>query len=210
MEQFESPTLLMWRKKRQVLRDTLISIFIISALFFSLLALFEKEPIIYILVLASLVSIFSILKFFDVEVRRYIKVISSLEPEEASLIFSELESENTLSFDKSKLFLTENYIVVLRKTLTIVKYSDIIWLYNEGGKTQTVHYETVRSLNVYTNIHQEFSIFSSPLGKKQEVNLEIFNFILQKNPQILRGITDEILETINMQKKEYKRAFSNK
>jgi len=211
MEQFESPILLMWRKKRQELRNVLISISIISSILLILLALYEEaeEPIRYILVLASLVSIFSIIIFFYIMEKKSKKVISSLEPEEERLVISELESKNTRSYDKSRLFLTENYIVALRKTLIIVKYSDIIWLYNENDDFYNL-IDSVRKLNVYTNTHQEFAIFSSTLGYKQEVNLEIFNLILQKNTNIFKGITDEILETIDIQKSEYKRAFSNK
>lgn len=44
-------------------------------------------------------------------------------------VSSELNSSNTICFDKYKLYLTDNYIVDGLKGITIIPYDDIIWIY---------------------------------------------------------------------------------
>lgn len=67
--------------------------------------------------------------YFVLYVVRKNKVKKIKNSSDWSKVSSELDSSNTVSYDKYNLFLTSNYIVDGLKGLTVIPYQDIIWVY---------------------------------------------------------------------------------
>ncbi|MCL2859286.1 MAG: hypothetical protein FWF46_01680 [Oscillospiraceae bacterium] len=139
--------------------------------------------------------------FIENKIKRTLK---NLSPEEADLISVEVENEGTIIYEKVNVFLTENYVISLGKSIDITKYSDIVWVYHTDLRQSGVL--SNRYINIITNEFKDRSIPIVPYGKSRNVHLEIMDIIAGKNSNILVGYTKENVETMKEAKKEYKRS----
>jgi len=131
------------------------------------------------------------------------RVLKNLSPEEAKLISNEVENEGTIIYEKVNIFLTENYLISFEKSLDIIKYTDILWIYYTDLKQNGVL--SNRYINIITNKHKDRSIPIIPYGKTKNVHLEILDNIASKNSTILVGYTPENVGKMKDTKKKYKK-----
>jgi len=131
------------------------------------------------------------------------RVLKKLSPEEAELISSEVENEGTIIYEKVDMFLTENYIISLGKSIDITKYRDVVWVYHTDLRQNGVL--SNRYVNIITDKFEDHSVPIIPYGKTRDIHLEIIDIIASKNTNILVGYTDENIEVMKTAKEEYKR-----
>ncbi len=101
---------------------------------------------------------------------------------------------NPLAFDKYHLLLTESYIISFNSTIKIIKYSDVIWIYENDFK--------ILGFNLFKNIFItdkkafKYNIAKS-LSKKHNRLKEIIIYISNKNDKMLVGYNPKNQEEIN-------------
>ena len=121
--------------------------------------------------------------------RRIKRVVGNLSQKEADLISAEVEDDETIVFSKVQLFLTENYIISLGKSLDITKYTDIAWIYFTDMRQNGVL--SSRHINIITYDGKDRFIPVIPYGKTRDAHLVIIDIIAGKNPEMLVGYTEE-------------------
>jgi len=119
------------------------------------------------------------------------KKINKFTSNEWNLIEEELDKDETIYYEKLKLYLTENYVVSLINGIDIFSYNDIIWMYpfltKQYGKT------TSKSIIITTNDKTKYEIaYISNLSKKATESYEdAINLIYNKNKQMILGFSEE-------------------
>lgn len=106
-------------------------------------------------------------------------------------IFSELDSEETKSYKKLSLYLTENYIVDLSSGIRIVEYKDIVWMYQFQMKRYGITVN--KNIVLVTKNKEKVSIANMDnfMKRSKKEFTEIMNFIISKNESIVLGYTKE-------------------
>ena len=102
-------------------------------------------------------------------------------------LYFELSKPSVIYYTKEEICLTDNYIISKLSGLNVIKYEDILWIYNENRMLNGVSigfYLIARTKD--NKIHQiAWSHFN-----EQIIN-EIISKIYEKNNNILVGFTDE-------------------
>ncbi len=113
-------------------------------------------------------------------------------------ILDEINAPDTVSFDNDSIYLTQNYLVNTKGSISPVRYEDIFWMYVTSHRTNGIHdYDYV---NVVTKDGRNINCFNSPaLGKKkseatQNNHTELMNALLERNPDIRVGYVQENIE----------------
>jgi len=137
------------------------------------------------------------------------KVVRKFSEEEWKKIESELESSETISYKSLNLHFTENYIVVLSSGIDIFSYKDILWIYPFIQRINGI--KASQSLMVLTNDAKTHRIAEIDIitKKKKEVYEEIWNTIINRNPNMLTGYTKENIAIMNDKIKEIKEERKN-
>ena len=99
----------------------------------------------------------------------------------------ELAKNNTLYYKKLGLSLTDNYIISTMLGLDILKYDDIIWLYNENRRYNFVSIGWF--LIARTNDKKMRQLACT--FRDESLLIEIMNKIYEKNNKIMIGFTKE-------------------
>jgi hypothetical protein len=201
MENFQSPRFWEMIKKNRKSRNNAFLFFTIAAVIIGLIAFLGKIHRLYILATMFFLPGPFFFVLFCLTEKITMRIIGRLPPLEANLIASELESEQTVCYKENNLYLTEHYVVVLSTGFKIIKYSDIVWMYNTDTNTAG---QSGRQLIVYTKDNKTRTILTTQFGKNQKINSEVMNFISGKNSIILKGYTPENIEIINRTKEANK------
>jgi len=129
--------------------------------------------------------IFGVMKF---KVERALKKI---DDEELKKIEAEMEEKEAFHYEKARLILTKTYIVSFLNGLTVLKYEDIIWVYEHRLKQYGM--TTQKSIMVMNNKGKVKPIITlDGITKKSKLVFdEIADTILSKNNKILVGYTKE-------------------
>ncbi len=122
--------------------------------------------------------------------KKFKKMWKHYSEREWNRIFKELESEDVKTYKKSRLYLTENYIVGLNHGLTVVPYEDLAWVYPYQLKQYGI--TTSRSLVLWTKKKERYTVASlEGIMKSKAMMEEVMDFIVTKNPALLVGFNDE-------------------
>ena len=103
----------------------------------------------------------------------------------------EMEDEESFYYEKSKLYLTPNYIINFGTKFSIINYKDIVWVYPYEHRTNGI--KDNQSIIVKDKFGKTTTVASLALitkAKKEEFN-EILNTIISKNSNMLVGYTPE-------------------
>lgn len=119
------------------------------------------------------------------------KVLKKYEDEELAKIEKEIADEESFHYERARLILTKNYIISFVNGLSIIRYEDIIWLYEYKLKQYGI--TTQKSIMVMTANKKPKPIISldGVTRKSKLVFDEITETILSKNKNILVGYTKE-------------------
>ena len=99
---------------------------------------------------------------------------------------SELSSPNTKVHEKENIYLTDKYIISSQNGLDIIKYEDILWIYNEKIRQNRVN------VGVYLVCNTKFKKrIMIAFSRKEEKIIDIIEEISDKNGDILVGYTKE-------------------
>jgi len=145
------------------------------------------------IILITMSSIFTLLFISTalINKNKINKKINKFTSNEWNLIEEELDKDETIYYEKLKLYLTENYVVSLINGIDIFSYNDIIWMYpfltKQYGKT------TSKSIIITTNDKTKYEIaYISNLSKKAtETYEDAINSIYNKNKQMILGFSEE-------------------
>ncbi len=115
------------------------------------------------------------------------KTLNTLNAEELEKLDSEITSEKTKYYPKSHLILTDNFLISLNHGLIILKYSDLIWIYEHHFKQYGI--TTSKHIYIMDTKGKRFNIMTCDILNKQtkETIKEIIAIITTKNNQILIG-----------------------
>lgn len=116
----------------------------------------------------------------------------SLAKYEGSLdkINQELNGSSAVSYEKFKVYITNNYIITYSSGLQIIEHKDIVWLYPAD---RSYRGSVTRTIYVVTKDSKMHTVCVSAVDKKRKIVLdEIYESILAKLPKkALAGYTDE-------------------
>ena len=122
--------------------------------------------------------------------KKFKKMWKHYSEREWDRISKELESDEVKVYKKSRLYLTEHYIVGLNHGLTVVPYEDLAWVYPYQLKQYGI--TTSRSLVLWTKKRERYTVASlEGIMKSKAMMEEVIDFIVSKNPSLLVGFNDE-------------------
>ena len=126
---------------------------------------------------------------YDVKSKKTIKRLESSE--EIGNVCDELSrEENQKQDNKQRVILTDNYIIDYANYLTVLKYTDIVWLYEYTYRYNG--FENVRHIKAMDrNKKMNVIVSKKTLGKNYDLFKDTFNKILVKCPNALVGYTSE-------------------
>lgn len=153
--------------------------------------LFMNDWILIIGLVLGVIALIVLLAFFVSKVR-YRRSLKKMSDEEKEKIKKEINDEkNAFYYKNAHVYLTENYVVNLANRFEAISYKEIVWMYPYTLRYYGV--KTYQSIMVVTKDQKKHTIcYMNVLTKaNKEVYQEIYETILQKNPEILDGFTKE-------------------
>jgi len=120
--------------------------------------------------------------------KRTFQNLSEVELDEAC---AEMEKEETSKWEKQKFYVGEKYIVFFKSGLDIIKYTDMIWVYEMVHSYNGV--PTARSLIVWTEDKVKHPLLNFKYSrKKAEGEFEqLFSYVASKKSNVLVGFDKE-------------------
>ena len=124
------------------------------------------------------------------------RILSTLTEEELTTLEQELESTDTNYYSNYHLILTPNYLISFTNGLNILKYNNLIWVYEHKVKQYGI--TTAKNIFVMDNKGKTYHILSTDAFKKSsELIKEITTNISNKNENMLVGYNKRNQEEIN-------------
>lgn len=115
------------------------------------------------------------------------KTLNKLTDKEIDQLEKDIDNDKTKYYEKYHLFLTDNYIISFNHGLILLKYNDLLWVYEHNLKQYGI--TTAKNIFVMTNEGKTYNIISTDgISKKANQFLkEIISIISNKNEKILIG-----------------------
>lgn len=141
---------------------------------------------------------------FIVMIYRYFSFGRSLEKMDSNIVNSlddEMNNPNAFYYEKTHMYLTDNYIITFNGKMKVIDYKDIVWMYAYEQRTNGI--KNSQAIKIMTNDGKTHTIATiAGITKAQkEVYDEIWNTILNKNGNITVGYTKENIQEM---KEKYK------
>ena len=121
----------------------------------------------------------------------YKKSLKKYTDSEIENIDNEMDSEESFYYENAKLYLTPNYIINFSRGFSIIKYSDVLWIYPYVHRTNGI--KDTQSIIVKDRFGKNYIIANLSIitkAKKEEFS-EIMNTIISKNDKMLVGYNSE-------------------
>ncbi len=116
--------------------------------------------------------------------------------EELKKIEKDIESIDSIYYDKYQIYLTKKYILLLNGKFVKINYSDILWMYPYEQKIIII--KGVKSIKIYTEDKNYYVFATSRNNKKNNKDFEeLFNIISKHNRKIKLGYTKENIDYFN-------------
>ena len=143
-----------------------------------------------------LVSLF-FLSLFIINKLKVRKTLKNMNELELTKLEKEIDDDKTLHYPKYHLILTNNYVIKFSKGLMILKYKDLIWVYEQ--KTKEYGITTSRKVFVMNKLEKTYNILTTDGLTKRNENIpkEVITAISNKNENILVGMNKKNEEKIN-------------
>lgn len=153
--------------------------------------------IFYIISIILLIISLFFLSLFTTKKIKIRKILKNLDEKELAKLEKEIDEDKTLHYKKYHLILTNNYIIKVNKDLIILKYKDIIWVYE--NRTKEYGITTSRKVFVMDKSGKTYNILTTDGLTKRNENTpkEIITTINSKNEKILVGMNKKNEERIN-------------
>ncbi len=122
------------------------------------------------------------------------KSISKMEEGFIEELDNEMNSSNAFYYEKSRLYLTEKYIINFKNRFIVLNYKDIVWMYPYTVRTNGI--KTSQAIKVMNDQGKTYTIATVEFitKAKKEVYNEIWNTIVSKNNSIVLGYTKENIQ----------------
>lgn len=117
--------------------------------------------------------------------------LKKIDDDELAKIEKELDDKETFHYEKAHLILTKNYIISFTSKLLVLKYKDIIWMYEHRLRQYGI--TTQKSLMVMNALGKVRAIVQVDGVTKKSTSIinEVVDTIYAKNSNILVGYTSE-------------------
>lgn len=151
----------------------------------------------YIISIIPFLIALGFLSVFIYEKMRFKKGLNKLTEKERDRLIKELESDKLTYYDKYHLILTKDFIISFNRRLSIIKYQDLIWIYEYSIKKYGITIS--KNITVMDKSGKKYNILSSDsLDKKRNsIIKEIITTITNKNDFVLVGLSKKNEEAIN-------------
>ena len=151
----------------------------------------------YIISIIPFLIALGFLSVFIYEKIRFKKGLNKLTEKERDRLIKELESDKLTYYDKYHLILTKDFIISFNRRLSIIKYQDLIWIYEYSIKKYGITIS--KNITVMDKSGKKYNILSSDnLDKKRNsIIKEIITTITNKNDFVLVGLSKKNEEAIN-------------
>lgn len=152
------------------------------------------------LVVFAIIFIYSIIKKI-----KYSKSLKNISDSTIYKIDKEMNDKDAFYYKRTKLYLTDNYIVNFSGKFSINEYKDIYWLYPYEFRYNGV--KTNQAIKFMTKEGKTYTVASlDPYSKKsKEIYNEIWDTIVSKNDSMLLGYTKENIKKSKELKKNNKK-----
>ena len=105
-------------------------------------------------------------------------------------IIEEINASDSIYYKNARLYLTRNYLISYQNGLEIFDYNDIIWVYPHEYRYNGV--VTQKSIFVVSRNSKAHKLATLSTSKKNRVLFdELYNTLINKMPDILKGYTKE-------------------
>ena len=135
--------------------------------------------------------------------------MKKINPMEISLIESEMNSSEAFYYNKLKLYLTKNYLIILNGNFIVYKYSDILWMYPFEQKYYGATVSKAIKIFTVDGKTTMFANISIQNKTQKQTYEEIWETILNKNSNIKLGYTKENIAYFKEVSKEIKSKRKN-
>ncbi len=134
------------------------------------------------------------------------KLLKSINDKDFNKITKELNEKEAIYYKKGHLILSKNYLITFIKSIKIINYKDIVWIYESA--IRQVAFTIVRTISILTTEGKTINIAEiTGMNKKNEqIISDIITNVSNKNKNILTGYSTankkKAKETIKELKKE--------
>lgn len=158
----------------------------------------------YVLFFVTLITGNVLAIMFIVRKISFRRGMKKLDDYEIGVLDKEINDPEAFYYAKANTYLTENYIVSFAMPFTVIKYSDILWMYRYELRRNGV--KTNQSIRVLLNNGKTKNIVAMDVFSKKQRDVfdEIWNIIARKNDKMLIGYTKENIDKARKMKKEIK------
>ena len=124
------------------------------------------------------------------------KTLNKLTEEELEKLESEIDDDRTKHYEKYHLILTENYIISFNQGLVLLKYNELIWIYEHRLKQYGI--TTAKNVFVMDNTGKRYNILTvDGINKKaNQILKEVITIVSNKKEKILIGFNKKNEEEI--------------
>ena len=124
----------------------------------------------------------------SISISSRMKKISDVD---VQMLEREMSHSESFYYDKAKVYLTPNYIIMVDGRLLYYKYSDVLWMYSYEHRYKGMR--TVKAIKILTKDAKTSMFANLPLATKTQKVIydEIWNTIASKNPNIKLGYSSE-------------------
>ena len=135
--------------------------------------------------------------------------VKKFDGQEIDSIEAEMSDNDSFYYKNIKLYLTRNYIIMLNGQFKIYKYSDILWMYPFEQRYNGIR--TNKAIKIFTRDGKTSMVASVAYATKTQKAIydEVWNTIIEKNPNIVLGYTGENIKHFNDVRKEIKNNKKN-
>ena len=127
-----------------------------------------------------------------------------LDSSEIMNIENEMMDSNSFYYKNVGIYLTNNYLIVINSQFKVYKYNEILWMYKHENFYNGI--KTSQSITIFTSDGKTSNIATIALSTKNQKEIfdEIWNTLINKNPNLLVGYTKENIDHFKEVKKEIK------
>ena len=124
------------------------------------------------------------------------KTLTKLTEEELEKLEKEIDDDRTKHYKKYHLILTQNYILSFNQGLVILKYNELIWIYEHRLKQYGI--TTAKNIYVMDNTGKRYNILTIDGINKiaNQILKEVITEVSNKNEKILVGFNKKNEEEI--------------
>ena len=127
---------------------------------------------------------------------RFNKNIEKLSDDDAKILDREMNSDSAIYYSKFHLYLTNNYIVIMSNSFSYFEYSDVLWIYTRFIKRNSVKQSKYMRIVLKNMKYYDICNVNTLFKKGKVLYDEVWEFIVDKNNNILVGYTNDNINKI--------------